>query len=66
MLATACRRVGRHRQEAIAHFSSGVLHENSGAPARAIGAYLKMIAAAAEGGDLLLQASHPNPTPAGY
>ena len=30
MLATACRRVGRHRQEAIAHFSSGVLHENSG------------------------------------
>ena len=46
-----------HRQEALAHFSSGVLHENNGAAGRAAGCYLRMVEAAAEGGELLLQVS---------
>lgn len=46
MLASACSRGGRRRDEAVAHYCAGVLHENQGQPARAVASYRRMLAAA--------------------
>ena len=51
MLAAACHRAGRRRDEAIAHYCTGVLLDNQGLPARANVAYERMLQAALHCGD---------------
>ena len=46
MLASACRRAGRLKEEAVAHYCSGVLFDNAGQRGRAKDCYAKMLAAA--------------------
>ena len=56
VLAAACARVGRHRQEALAHFSAGVLLEGGGTIGKATASYGKMVGAARRAGDVIVQA----------
>lgn len=46
MIATACSRAGRRRDEALAHYGCAVLHENSGKLSRAVVGYNRMLEAA--------------------
>ncbi|KAL1529206.1 hypothetical protein AB1Y20_000162 [Prymnesium parvum] len=55
MIATACLRAGRRRDEALAHYSSGVLLDNSGRGARAAGCYSRMLAAGVAAADKTTQ-----------
>jgi tetratricopeptide (TPR) repeat protein len=46
MLASACRRAGRLKEEAVAQYCSGVLLDNAGQRSRAKDCYTRMLAAA--------------------
>jgi len=46
MLAAACRRAGRLKEEAVAQYCSGVLYDNAGQRGKAKEAYSRMLAAA--------------------
>ena len=46
LLAQACRRAGRLKEEAVAQYCSGVLYDNAGQRARAKDCYVRMLVAA--------------------
>lgn len=46
MLSQACRRAGKLKEEAVAQYCSGVLHDNAGQRAKARDCYARMLAAA--------------------